>query len=258
MKAKDWNPALYLKYGRERLQPSIDLMSRIAVEKPGDIIDIGCGPGNSTRILSQRWPAARITGVDKSPSMIEQARRDLPNGRWELADVSTADLGETYDIVFSNAAIQWIPDHAGLLSKFAGLLARGGVLAVQVPLFGEMRLGQIIADVGVNGPWSDLTRDAAGLLTRHTRSFYYDRLSELFSSIEMWETHYVHEMDSHTSIIEMISSTGLRPYLERLKNDDAKDGFINQVMDRIADEYPIQKNGKVLFPFRRLFFIAGK
>jgi len=258
MQKHDWNPALYLQFGKERIQPSIDLVSRIDFENPKNIIDIGCGPGNSTQILAQRWPKSKITGVDNSPAMIERAKLDFPNQDWKLLDAGKDEIIDTFDIIFSNAAIQWIPNHFELLNKMKHNLSDNGVIAVQIPLFFDMPLGQSIARISKNKRWSTLTDRVNDLFTIHHQSEYYDILSELFSFIEIWKSDYVHIMDSHDSVLEMVRSTGLKPYLERLESDTDKRDFENMVLTDIIKDYPMQKNGKVLFPFKRLFFIAKK
>ncbi len=258
MTGKDWNPDLYLKFNRERIQPSIDLISRIDYERPGSIIDIGCGPGNSTQVLAERWPDAEVTGVDNSPSMIEKAASEYPDRNWKLLDAGKDKIDEKFDIVFSNATIQWIPRHDKLLRKFHGLLNEGGVVAIQIPLFWDMPLRKSIRETARERRWESLTKDATALFTIHNSSRYYDILSEVFKSIDIWETHYIHIMDSHNSILEMIRSTGLKPYLNCLDKDKDKRDFEDLVSKGIKSDYPQQKDGKVLFPFKRLFFIAGK
>jgi trans-aconitate 2-methyltransferase len=258
MTKSEWNPALYLKFNRERIRPSIDLVSRIDFDNPKTIIDIGCGPGNSTQILVQRWPHLKIMGIDSSQTMIEKAKKDYPLQKWILCDAGKDTITGKYDIVFSNATIQWIPDHAGLFKKFFNLLNEKGLIAVQIPMFWNMPLGKSIARIGKNSKWAELTRGVDDIFTIHNYTYYYDLLTELSDSIEMWETHYLHIMESHFSILEMIRSTGLRPYLERLIAEKHKSEFEELVLKRIESDYPLQKNGKVIFPFKRLFFIAKK
>jgi trans-aconitate 2-methyltransferase len=258
MNSTDWNPELYLKFDKERNQPSIDLVTRINCTNPASIIDIGCGPGNSTQVLARRWPDAQILGIDNSPAMIEKAKKDFPNQQWSLADAGRDEIAGQYDIVFSNATIQWIPDHAELLNKFYHLLNDKGCLAVQVPQFWDMPLGKAIAKIAKNSRWEKSTAGATAQFTIHNSSFYYDRLSMLYHGIELWETKYFHIMDSHFSILEMIRSTGLRPYLDRLESEEDKKEYERLVLTEIENDYPRQQNGKVLFPFKRLFFIANK
>jgi trans-aconitate 2-methyltransferase len=139
MNKKDWNPELYLKFDRERTQPSVDLVTRIDFDHPKKIIDIGCGPGNSTQILVQRWPYAEIIGVDNSPAMIERAKKDYPNQNWRMIDAGRDEIEGNYDIFFSNATIQWIPKHSELLKRFHNLLTDKGLIAIQVPQFWDRK-----------------------------------------------------------------------------------------------------------------------
>jgi trans-aconitate 2-methyltransferase len=258
MSNNDWNPNLYLKFGKERIQPSIDLVSRLDGEEPKKIIDIGCGPGNSTQILKNRWPNAEISGADNSPAMIEKAKEDYPNQKWILFDAARDSLNEKFDLVFSNATIQWIPDHNNLIKQFDGLLNEPGVLAVQLPLFFDMPLGKSISEIAKTEKWRNATKGVDDLFTIHNAGYYYDCLSKYFSQVDTWTTDYYHVMESHSSILEMIRSTGLKPYLERLANDNEKQEFEASVLDAIQSNYPLQPNHKVLFPFKRLFFAAKK
>jgi trans-aconitate 2-methyltransferase len=258
MSTTDWNPNLYLKFDKERTQPSIDLVSRINIDHPSRIIDIGCGPGNSTQVLVQRWPDSEIIGIDNSPAMIEKAKKDYPNQDWQLLDAGADEIAREFDIVFSNATIQWIPDHTKLFKKFHNMLSDNGTLAVQVPLFWDMPLGKSIATIAEYNRWNSKTKGVKELFTIHDSSFYYDILSELYYSIDIWVTDYIHILDSQISILEMIRSTGLRPFLDRLENDTDKYDFEALVLKEIKKDYLLQKDGKVLFPFKRLFFTAKK
>jgi trans-aconitate 2-methyltransferase len=256
MKNKDWNPNLYLKFGKERIQPTIDLVNKIDFNNPQKIIDIGCGPGNSTQVLSEKWPEAKITGIDNSEAMIEKAQKDLPLLNWKLMDAGKDDINEKYDIVFSNATIQWIPNHAELLLKFSKIMTENGIIALQIPQFLEMPISKSIARVAEDKMWAARTQKINNYFTIHHYSYYYNELSKLFGKIEMWETHYMHIMDSHQSILDMIASTGLRPYLATLESEKDQEDFKNSVLEKIRTDYPEQENGKVIFPFQRLFFIA--
>lgn len=254
----DWQPDLYLQFKSERTQPSIDLVSKINQVNPKRIIDIGCGPGNSTQILAQKWPKSKIVGIDSSASMIEKAKQDYPDQEWIIANASSYESEMKFDLVFSNAVIQWIPNHEELLIKFHNLLSDEGVVAVQVPQFWDMPLGKIIDNIANDTRWKDQTDGVSELLTIHNHSFYYDILSDLFNVIELWETHYIHVLENHLAILEMMRSTGLKPYLERLVNESDKKEFEEAVLRDIRKAYPIQKNGKVLLPFNRLFFMGSK
>lgn len=258
MKKSDWNPDLYLKYDKERLQPSIDLVARIDYNKPDKIIDIGCGPGNSTQILVNRWPDSNIVGADNSPAMIKKATEDFPNQKWILVDAGKDNINDKFDLVFSNATIQWIPNHDKLLKRFAGLLNDSGILAVQLPLFFDMPLSKSISEVAGQSKWKAATRGVDSLFTINTSAYYYDHLAKYFSEINIWTTDYYHVMESQSSILEMIRSTGLKPYLERLADNNEEKQFETHVLRKIKQDYPLQNNGKVLFPFKRLFFVAKK
>jgi trans-aconitate 2-methyltransferase len=258
MAKNDWNPELYLKFDKERAQPSIDLVAKIEMETPQKIIDIGCGPGNSTQILRERWSASHILGIDKSESMITRAQSDFPDQQWQLFDVETDTFQDTYDIVYSNATIQWIHSHDLLLKKLSEIVNPGGALAVQIPLFFDMPIGKSISRVAQDNRWADKTKDVDSLFTMLNCGEYYDILSGLFKKIEMWQTHYIHIMDSHSSILEMVQSTGLKPYLEKIDDNKEKVLFEEMVLDSIKYDYRVQKDKKVLFPFDRLFFIGYK
>ncbi len=252
----DWKPELYLKFERQRTQPSIDLTARIDLAAPKRIIDIGCGPGNSTAVLANRWPDANITGLDSSPAMIAQAGQTNKDITWVCADASNglSALGR-FDIVFSNAAIQWMPDHETLLPKLFSLLEGGGVLAVQVPNTTNMPIHIVLKALVKSGEWHDKLGD----ITTHSTCAaptYYDILSKLTPDIDLWETHYHHVMDSHNALVQWYTSTGLRPYLNALENENDKDAFLADFENTLQNAYPTQTDGKVLFTFVRIFFIA--
>jgi trans-aconitate 2-methyltransferase len=256
MELNDWKPEFYLKFDKERILPTIDLVNRIEMKSPEKIIDIGCGPGNSTRILLEKWPESKITGVDNSPAMIERAKKDIPQLDWQLIDAGKDEINGKYDIVFSNATIQWIPNHYELLLKLSKIITDNGLIAIQLPSFWDMPIGKTIAQVAENKRWAAATKKVTSQFTIHDYSFYYNQLSKLFRNIDIWETHYMHIMDSHQAILEMIASTGLRPYLANLKSEQDREDFKNSVLENIRVNYPKQEDGKVIFPFHRMFFIA--
>jgi trans-aconitate 2-methyltransferase len=250
-----WNPDLYLKFGDERTRPAIDLVGRIDSD-PMTILDVGCGPGNSTRVLLRRWPGSRIVGIDSSQEMIVKAREDIPELDWILADASTFETEDRFDLIFSNAVIQWIPDHASLFERFFGLLSEKGVIAVQVPIYGEMPLSHAIDTVSKMDPWKDRMKGCSDSFTLNDPGFYYDMLSEKMH-LDMWQTDYYHVMPSHGSILDWIRSTGLRPYLDRIREEE-RPAFEGEVLERMKNLYPEQKDGSILFQFKRLFFVGYK
>jgi trans-aconitate 2-methyltransferase len=252
-----WNPDLYLKFEKERTQPVKDLIFRIEKENPARIIDIGCGPGNSTIQLKKRWPDAFILGIDSSTEMIDRAKRDYPQLEWRVYDANNdlSPLGK-FDLVFSNAAIQWMPNHKELLKRFFGILNDNGVLAVQIPNVTYMPVHLAVQETA-KGRWSDYFAGIDDGLEYHELTFYYDALCSLARCVDLWETHYHHVLPGHEAIIEWYSSTGMRPYLEKLTGEE-KQRFLQSVLAKIREGYKVQEDGKVLFPFRRLFFVAYK
>lgn len=254
----DWNPNLYLKFGSERTLPSIDLISRIPSSNPQCVIDLGCGPGNSTSVLRERWPNANLTGVDSSQNMIDIATTNYPTINWALCDISEWVPEKKYDVIFSNAALQWVPNHHSLFRSLMGNLAKGGVLATQVPYHYESPLHQAIVGVSKDNKWSDSMNSARKALTHESASFYYDALNGICTTINIWETEYYHIMESPKAILDWISSTGLRPFVEVLPLESDRKLFSNMVLEKYEKAYPRQADGKVLFPFRRQFIIAIK
>lgn len=253
-----WDSKQYLKFQKERTQPSVDLADRLTVQSPERIIDIGCGPGNSTAVLKKRYPNAEIIGADNSENMISAAKEKYPDIEFLLCDASK-DLGNItgkFDIVFSNACIQWVPDHPKLLREMLSLLKEGGELAVQVPMNFDQPIHKIINETVRSEKWREVFSEPRIFHTLAPEK-YYDILAEISSDFEMWQTVYFHRMKSHSDIIEWYRSTGLRPYLEALSPAD-KEKFERDIFAEVEKAYPKQANGEIIFRFPRLFFKAVK
>lgn len=250
----DWNPALYMKFGAERTQPSIDLASRISHPAPLRVLDVGCGPGNSTEVLAARFPGSKVMGIDNSPAMLEQAKAACPEFDFRLCDVGSnmSALEGGFDVIFSNAVLQWVPDHPRVLGELIGLLSPGGVLAVQVPSNQDQPVQRAIRELAASPRWAEKLGNARPHTTL-TYADYYNILSAFAGKTELWETTYYHVLASHADILQWYRSTGLRPYLNLLSADEAE-VFEKKWMERIRPDYPLMQNGKVLFPFPRLFF----
>lgn len=251
-----WDPNKYLQFGGERTRPAMDLAARIAVADPKTVIDLGCGPGNSTQVLRQRWPAARVAGLDSSSEMIAAARRSFPDQEWlggRMEDWSAAD---PYDVVFSNAALQWVKDHVELTKRLFEQVAPGGALAFQIPsgMFSPVRT--FIFEISTDQAWTGCMEEARSALTMEEPHVYYDALAPRATSVDIWETEYHHVLDSPAAIVEWISSTGLRPFLNALKSDEDQQRFVAMLTQRVMASYSARSDGRVLFPFRRLFVIA--
>lgn len=254
----DWNAQLYLKFKKERTQPSIDLINRLNFQNPKKVIDIGCGPGNSTALLKKHYPDAYILGVDSSPNMIEKAVKECPDIDFMLFDASKDFdmLDRDFDIVFSNACIQWVPDHKRLLTDMMSILNPGGIMAVQVPNQVEMSINSVISEVTKSDKWKSKFRSERKFHNLAEEE-YFDLLYEISSDFSMWKTIYFHRLPSQESIVEWYKSTGLRPYLEVL-NDDEKSDFEKDILQKVKEHYPICAGGEVIFRFYRLFFIAKR
>ncbi|MGD1092588.1 MAG: methyltransferase domain-containing protein [Bryobacteraceae bacterium] len=251
-----WDAGLYLKFASERTQPSLDLIRRIQIENPRRIIDIGCGPGNSTEPLWKQWPEATVAGLDRSPEMIEAARKTYPERTWLLGDVHSWKADEPFDLIFSNATLQWVSDHETVCRRIFDQVAPGGALAVQMPAHYESPLHGEIVEVSRDPAWNARMEGARNALTKHPASFYYDLLGPIASRMDLWETIYYHIVAGPEAVLDWFRGTGFRPYLEALRSDEERQQFEALLLDRYKRSYPPRPSGKVLFPFRRLFFIA--
>ncbi len=254
----NWSSAQYLKFKNERTQPSVDLAKRIELENPEKIIDIGCGPGNSTNVLKNLFPKAYILGIDNSKNMIENARENYPDLEFKVCDAEK-ELGNfenDFDIVFSNACIQWIPNHSVLLENMFSLLKKGGVMAIQTPMNYEEPIHKIIEETVTEASWQNKFITPRIFYNLKPEE-YYDLLSDLASDFTLWTTSYFHKMKSHNDIMEWYKGTGLRPYLNQLSDND-RTKFEKCIYNKVISAYPKQKNGDVIFEFPRFFMIAVK
>lgn len=255
----DWNARQYLKFKKERTQPAIDLAARLEYERPVKALDVGCGPGNSTAVLKARFPGAQVIGADYSENMVETARQDHPELDFIKCDISSDldGLPHDFDIIFSNACLQWVPDHPALLPRLMGLLKPGGLLAVQIPMNYQEPIHKIIESTVAKSPWTELI-PYMRLFYTLSQGEYFDILSDISSDFTLWQTTYLHRMPSHQAIMDWYSSTGLRPYLDAAVSEEARGGFYQEVFRQVKSEYPVQKNGEIIFRFPRFFFIAQR
>ena len=251
-----WDASQYLKFASERTQPVFDLIHRIRLGNPRRIADVGCGPGNSTEALRARWPEASLTGVDSSAEMIAKAREARPEGVWLMADAATWQPEDRFDLIFSNAMLQWLRRHDEVCRHLLGLLAPGGALAVQMPAHYNSPLHREILEVSRQPAWSDRLEGARGALTNLPPEFYYDLLAPLASRLDLWETTYYHVLAGPEGVLEWFRGTGLRPFLEALATPEERLRFERMLLERYEVSYPSRAGGLVLFPFRRLFFVA--
>jgi trans-aconitate 2-methyltransferase len=248
-----WKPDQYLKFAAERTQPCRDLAARVAIPNPRRVMDLGCGPGNSTEVLAERWPQAELTGLDSSADMIAKARGVHPEWRWCAGDIAEWTNGEdSFDVVFSNAAMQWVSDHQSAFPRLLKHVAPGGALAVQMPANIEAEAHSLMRAVASKFPATKNVREWFA----HGTAFYYDSLAPLAARVDLWSTEYIHVMERPESIVEWYSGSGMRPFLDALATDAERQAFTNQYLAVIREAYPARPDGRILFPFRRIFIVA--
>jgi trans-aconitate 2-methyltransferase len=250
-----WDPTQYLRWSDHRVRPAIDLIQRVPLERPGHIVDLGCGTGNVTGLLRRAWPTARVTGVDASAAMLERARASDPEVEWQQAEIATWTPGSPVDLLFSNAALHWLDGHATLFPRLLGLVAPGGVLAIQIPRnFGEPSHTSI-ADVAREGRWRDRLLPLLRPEPSKAPAFYFDLLAPRAKSLDIWETVYEQALTGDNPVADFVKGSWLKTFLDALGPDDGAE-FEAAYRARVARAYPPRPDGTTLFPFRRLFIVA--
>jgi len=247
-----WNPTQYLKFGNDRLRPSLDLMAQIPLQSASHIVDLGCGPGNVTAQLANRWLDADIIGVDSSVDMLEKAKADYKGITWQQADVANWAPSVAPDLIFSNACLHWVGGHQKLFSHLIECLAPKGVLAVQMPNNFAAATHQAIGDV------LGLDHVLCPGFPVHKTTDYYDWLSDKTSHLNIWETTYQHVLSGDNPIADWTKGAALRPVLDGLETDQEKIEFEEAYRDEILKSYPKSKDGKTLMAFKRFFLVAQK
>ncbi len=252
-----WDPSQYLRFSAQRSRPFFELMARVAAERPSLVVDLGCGPGTLTATLAERWPAARVIGVDSSAEMVRAAEERALRGRLDFvqADIRSYAPDAPVDVLVSNAALHWVPEHLELLPRLAGFLAPGGWLAFQVPAnFAEPSHAELDALVG-----SERWRDKLGGLERpgsHDAEDYLDALARAGLAVDVWETRYMQLLRGDDPVLEWMKGTALRPVLSRLDESEGQ-LFVEQFAERLRRAYPAQSYGTLL-PYRRVFAVAHR
>lgn len=254
----DWSAEQYLKFEDERTRPARDLLAQVPLRQPQKIADIGCGPGNSTALLVERWPQASVIGVDTSADMLRQARERLPGHKFIEANVAHWAPPAGTEVLFANAVFQWVPEHLKHLKRLLGGLPAGGVLAVQMPDNLDEPSHIMMREVAFQEPWRHQLAKAAELRDGlPVPGVYYDALRPLCSRLEIWHTIYNHVLDDAVAIVEWVKGTGLRPFVDPLEPPERK-AYLAAYTARIAAAYPPQADGKVLLRFPRIFIVAVK
>jgi trans-aconitate 2-methyltransferase len=252
-----WNPELYLAFADHRLRPALDLMSRVPLEAPAQVVDLGCGAGNVTARLAARWPRARILGIDGAPSMLARARADFPAFEWREGDIGRWQAEAPVDLIFSNAALHWLDDHAALFPRLLGQLAKGGVLAVQMPLNPDAPWQQAIREVAAAAVWRARLAPLAARVPVREPGFYYRLLRPVAAGLDIWETRYLQVLAGEDPVLEWTRSTALRPYLDALAEAE-RPAFLAQYRERLRAAYQRESGGETLLPFHRLFIVARR
>lgn len=253
--AHRWDPDRYLTYAGERGRPFVELLARIGATEPRTVVDLGCGPGNLTALLADRWPGAAVTGLDSSPEMIERARAAEARVGFDVADLRewVSSDGDGVDVLVSNATLQWVPGHLDLLAGLVGRVRPGGWLAFQVPGNFDEPSHTIRRDLAAEAPYAEHTRDVA-VPSSHDPAVYLDRLTGLGCTVDAWETTYLHVLPGEDPVFTWVSGTGARPTLQALP-DDLRADFEEEFKRRLRAAYPPHEYGVVL-PFRRIFVVA--
>lgn len=250
-----WDPGQYLAFADLRLRPALDLLARVPVEAPATVVDLGCGAGNVTRILRQRWPDAAVTGVDGSPEMLATAREEDPGIVWQQADIGVWRPEATVDVLYSNAALHWLRDHEHLFPRLLGMVAKGGALAVQMPRNPDAPFQALMTEVARDGAWWDRLAPLLRPDPVAEPGVYYDLLRSHAAHVELWETTYQQVLSGDNPVLDWVKGSRLRPLLAAL-DEPARSEFEAEYGVRVRTAYPKLADGGTLFPFRRLFLVA--
>lgn len=254
-----WSPAQYLKFEDERTRPARDLLAQVPLNEPALAIDMGCGPGNSTELIAERFPQARVEGMDSDENMLVAARKRLPGLTFSHGDLETWLPAAKADLLYANAVFQWVPNQLAVLKRLmADGLKPGGVLAIQMPDNLSEPTHRLMEETALSGPWADRFADGAArrppLLAPET---YLNALTPLSGKIDVWHTIYYHRLANAEAIVEWVKGTGLRPWLDELEAKD-RPAYLAAYTAAIRDAYPPLEDGRVLLHFPRLFIVATR
>ncbi len=251
-----WDPSIYLKFDDKRTRPAAELLGRIQADDPGYVVDLGCGPGNSTAQLAARWPQAEITGVDSSQEMLDKAASTDLAATWTLADIASWRASAPADVLFTNAALQWLGDHQTLFPALMGEVAPGGTLAIQMPRNfdapSHMLLREAVEETN-NPVLMSLLRDNPVA----DPEIYHRLLTPYAASIDIWETTYLQVLTGEDAVLSWTSGTALVPFTSALEGAE-RDSFVNSYRQKLAVAYPPEADGSTLFAFKRIFIVVQK
>lgn len=252
-----WDPSQYLKFSGTRFRPAIDLLNRVPQATPKLVYDLGCGTGNVTRALVERWPGAEVIGVDSSTEMLAGARDAVPGARFVQADLNTWQPEAPPEVIYSNAALQWLDGHDTLFPRLMAKLAPGGTLAVQMPRNHQAPSHTSMETAAHDGPWESKLKPVLRTSPTAPPEIYYDILTPHAAQLDIWEQVYLQVLEGDNPVVQFTKGSALKPLLDSLQGEQ-KAGFEKRYAELIRAAYPPRPNGRTLFPFRRLFIIAQK
>jgi len=259
-----WNPECYLQFAGERIRPALDLLNRVSLVSPRAIVDLGCGAGNVTRVLGERWPNARITGVDNSAEMLAAARENTDDDdryTFIAADLAAWKPGAPVDLVYSNAALQWLDDHARLFPRIAAMIAPDGVLAVQMPNNHASPSHTASVELARSERWRAKLEHLLRPNPVADSRYYYALLAPQFAIVDIWDAEYLQVLparsDGEHPVVAWTRGTWLTPFLAALDPSERAE-FLNDYANRMTIAYPREAGGGTLFPFRRKFIVASR
>ena len=253
----NWSAKQYVAFEDERTRPVRELLAALPPIDARSVIDLGCGPGNSTQVLAERFPAAQVAGIDSSQDMIDAARRRLPQADFAVGQVQDFKAAGPFDVILANAVLQWVPNHGALLPQLIGKLAPRGALAVQMPDNLDGPAHRLMREIARDGPWAAKLAGAAGARTTLAAvDWYYELLLPLCAKLDFWRTTYYHQLAGGASaIVEWFKGSGLRPFIQPL-GDNERSAYLERYTAEIARAYPALADGSVLLPFPRMFMLA--
>lgn len=255
-----WDPRQYERFEAQRDRAALDLLLRLPPDlNPREIWDLGCGAGQHAALLKRRHPQARVHGLDSSEAMLDQGRALPVEVEWVQGDIGGWNPATPADLIFANAALQWLPDHETLLPRLIAALAPGGVIAVQMPIAWESRQHALMRETAADGPWSVRLAGTERIAPLLAPEAYYGLLAEDCEDIDIWSTAYLHALSGPGAVLEWMKGTALRPILTALADDPAMgEAFLSALGDRLSRAFPRRPDGTTLLPFPRLFLTARR
>ena len=255
---EDWSARQYLKFEDERTRPPRDLLAQVPLKAPRRVFDLGCGPGNSTELLTGRWPDAEVIGTDNSEAMLASARERLPGVAFEFSDIASWRPERSPDLIYANASLQWVPAHDKIFPRLFDALAPRGVLAVQMPDNLDEPSHRLMREVASQETYAEIIGNASAVRSRILPAAgYYDLLAPKARNVDVWRTEYQHRMDSPASIVDWLRATGLKSFVDPLP-PGLRASFLADYEQRVAQAYPARADGKRLLAFPRLFIVATR